>query len=76
MVLLSAGFDKDTALESKAIRVGCLICLIVTMIICYSYGGSPTRADPDGKCRNLDRYTGSKFVYSAPFMEKRCKRRI
>ena len=43
MVLLSAGFDKDTALESKAIRVGCLICLIVTMIICYSYGGSPTQ---------------------------------
>lgn len=43
VALLGAGFDKDTALESKAIRVGCLICLIVTMIICYSYGGSPTQ---------------------------------
>lgn len=43
MVLLSAGFDKEVGLESKLIRIGCLCCLIFAMIICYSYGGSPTQ---------------------------------
>lgn len=43
MVLLGAGLDKDVALESKFIRFGCLICLIFSMIICYSYNGSPTQ---------------------------------
>jgi hypothetical protein len=42
MVLLGAGLNKDIGLETKFIRVGCLICLIVAMVICYSYGGSPT----------------------------------
>ncbi|MDR1017485.1 MAG: Nramp family divalent metal transporter [Lachnospiraceae bacterium] len=42
MVLLSAGFDKEIALESKVIRIGCLLCLIFAMVVCYSYGGSPT----------------------------------
>lgn len=42
MVLLGAGLNKDIGLETKFIKVGCLICLIVAMIICYSYGGSPT----------------------------------
>lgn len=43
MVLLGAGFDRDVGLETKFIRIGCLVCLIITMIICYSYGGSPTQ---------------------------------
>lgn len=42
MVLLGAGFNKDVGLETKFIRIGCLICLIFSMIICYSYDGSPT----------------------------------
>lgn len=43
MVLLGAGFDKDVGLESKFIRIGCLLCLLFAMAICYSYGGSPTQ---------------------------------
>lgn len=43
MVLLSAGFDKEVGLESKLIRYGCLACLVFAMIVCYSYGGSPTQ---------------------------------
>ena len=43
MVLLGAGFNKDVGLETKFIRVGCLVCLIFAMIVCYSYGGSPTQ---------------------------------
>jgi Mn2+/Fe2+ NRAMP family transporter len=43
MVLLGAGFNKDVGLETKFIRYGCLVCLIFAMIICYSYGGSPTQ---------------------------------
>ena len=43
MVLLGAGLDKDVGLESKFIRYGCLICLAFAMIVCYSYGGSPTQ---------------------------------
>ena len=43
MVLLGAGFDRDVGLETKFIRYGCLICLIFSMIVCYSYGGSPTQ---------------------------------
>ncbi len=43
MVLLAAGIDKPTSLESKFIRWGCLICLAFTATICYSYGGSPTQ---------------------------------
>lgn len=43
MVLLGAGLNKDVGLETKFIKIGCLICLIVAMIICYSYGGSPTQ---------------------------------
>lgn len=43
MVLLGAGFDKNVGLETKFIRFGCLACLIFAMIICYSYGGSPTQ---------------------------------
>lgn len=42
MVLLGAGFNKDVGLETKFVRIGCLVCLIFSMIICYSYNGSPT----------------------------------
>lgn len=43
MVLLSAGFDKEVGLETKTIRLGCLICLAVACVICFIYGGSPTQ---------------------------------
>lgn len=43
MVLLGAGFDKDVGLETKFIRYGCLLCLLFAMVVCYSYGGSPTQ---------------------------------
>lgn len=43
MVLLGAGLDKDVSLESKFVRFGCLFCLIFSMVICYSYNGSPTQ---------------------------------
>ena len=43
MVLLGAGLDKNVSLETKFIRIGCLVCLIFAMIVCYSYGGSPTQ---------------------------------
>jgi Mn2+/Fe2+ NRAMP family transporter len=43
MVLLGAGFNKDVGLETKFVRFGCLACLVFAMIVCYSYGGSPTQ---------------------------------
>lgn len=43
MVLLGAGLNKEVGLESKFIRIGCLICLLFAAVICYSYGGSPTQ---------------------------------
>lgn len=43
MVLLGAGLNKDVSLESKFIRFGCLFCLLFSMVICYSYNGSPTQ---------------------------------
>lgn len=43
MVLLSAGFEKEVGLESKTIRWGCVICLVIACIICFTYGGSPTQ---------------------------------
>jgi Mn2+/Fe2+ NRAMP family transporter len=43
MVLLGAGFNQDVSLESKFVRIGCLVCLIFAMVVCYSYGGSPTQ---------------------------------
>jgi len=43
MVLLAAGLDKETALESRLIKWGCLVCIAVAAVICYSYGGSPTQ---------------------------------
>ena len=43
MVLLGAGLDKDVGLETKFVRLGCLACLLFAMVVCYSYGGSPTQ---------------------------------
>lgn len=43
MVLLNAGFDKEVGLESKSIRWGCVLCLVFALIVCFSYGGSPTQ---------------------------------
>ena len=43
MVLLGAGLNKDTGLETKFIRIGCLVCLAFAMVICYSFNGSPTQ---------------------------------
>lgn len=43
MVLLGAGFDKDIRLETRFVRIGCLICLAFGAVVCYSYGGSPTQ---------------------------------
>lgn len=36
MVLLGAGLDKESGLESKFIRFGCLGCLAAAMVICYA----------------------------------------
>ena len=41
--LVGAGFNKDVSLESKFIKYGCLACLVFAMVVCYSYGGSPTQ---------------------------------
>lgn len=43
MVLLGAGLNKDVGLETKSVRFGCLACLLFAMVVCYSYGGSPTQ---------------------------------
>ncbi|MBT9812444.1 metal ABC transporter [Enterocloster citroniae] len=43
VVLLNAGFDRPTSLEDKSIRIGALIVLAVSAVICFAYGGSPTQ---------------------------------
>lgn len=43
MVLLGAGINKQTGMESRFVRYGCLACLVFAMIICYSFNGSPTQ---------------------------------
>ena len=43
VVLLDAGLDKPTGLESKPVKYGCIICLVVATVICFAYGGSPTQ---------------------------------
>ncbi|MBR2728486.1 MAG: Nramp family divalent metal transporter [Lachnospiraceae bacterium] len=43
MVLLAAGIEKPTQLESNFIRWGSLICIAITTVICFAYGGSPTQ---------------------------------
>lgn len=41
--MLGAGINKETGMESKFVRYGCLACLVFAMIICYSFNGSPTQ---------------------------------
>ena len=43
MVLLAAGIDRPTSLESKFIRFGSLVCIAITAVICFMYNGSPTQ---------------------------------
>ena len=43
MVLLGAGFNRDISLESKFVRIGCILCLAFGAVVCYCYGGSPTQ---------------------------------
>lgn len=43
MVLLGAGFNRDISLESKFVRIGCILCLAFGAVVCYLYGGSPTQ---------------------------------
>ena len=43
VVLFNAGVNKETALDSKAVKVPCFVCLAVASVICFSYGGSPTQ---------------------------------
>ena len=43
MVLLAAGIDKPTRLESNLIKWGSLVCIVITTAICFTYNGSPTQ---------------------------------
>ena len=43
VVLLNAGLDKEIGLESKPVRILCILCLAVATVICFAYGGSPTQ---------------------------------
>ena len=43
IALLGAGFNRDISLESKFVRIGCILCLAFGAVVCYSYGGSPTQ---------------------------------
>lgn len=43
VVLLNAGFNKPTSLEDKSIKIGALIVLVVSALICFLYGGSPVQ---------------------------------
>lgn len=41
IVLLNAGMQKEVSLESKLVRNGCLIVLAFSMIVAYTFNGSP-----------------------------------
>ena len=43
VVLLNAGFDKPTNLDHKSIKIGSMVVLAITAVICFMYGGSPTQ---------------------------------
>lgn len=43
MVLLGAGLNQDVRLTSKFVRIGCMLCLAFGVVVCYSFGGSPTQ---------------------------------
>lgn len=42
-VLFNAGLNKETGLESRSIKIFCIVCLAIATAICFSYGGSPTQ---------------------------------
>ena len=42
VVLLNAGFDKPTNLESRHVKYGSFIVLFIGAVIAFMYGGSPT----------------------------------
>lgn len=43
VVLFNAGFNKETHLDSQAVKIPCFICLAIATVICFLYGGSPTQ---------------------------------
>ncbi len=43
MVLFNAGYNWNVGLESKPIKLGCLVSLVIATIICFAYNGSPTQ---------------------------------
>ncbi|MBD3949999.1 divalent metal cation transporter [Tuanshanicoccus lijuaniae] len=43
VVLLNAGFDKPTHFEDSSIRRNSIIILVISAIIAFTYGGSPTQ---------------------------------
>lgn len=43
VVLLNSGFNKSTALESKAVQWGSMVVLVMAGLICFSFGGSPVQ---------------------------------
>ncbi len=43
LVLLSAGFEKPTELDSKFIKYGCVAILAICTAICFAYNGSPVQ---------------------------------
>lgn len=43
LVLLSAGFNKSTSLDSKLIKYGCIVILVICTAICFIYNGSPVQ---------------------------------
>ncbi len=40
---MQAGLNKETSLDSKPIKYGCITCLVIATVICFAYGGSPTQ---------------------------------
>lgn len=43
VVLFNAGFNKPTSLEHRSIKIGSLIVLLISAVICFLYGGSPVQ---------------------------------
>lgn len=43
VVLLQAGRNRETALDSKQVKTLCFVCLAIATIVCFLYGGSPTQ---------------------------------
>ena len=43
LVLLYAGLQKETRLESKPVQWGCMIVLAFSTVVCFLYNGSPVQ---------------------------------